>query len=379
MKIMIGADLAPTVLNFELFERGDVTTLLGEELYQTLHSADWRIFNLEKPLTDIQNPIVKWGSCLAAPSKTVNAIKRMKVTLFTLANNHIMDQGVKGLWDTCQLLSGNNIAYVGAGNTKKEACKPYILEKDGIKVGIYACAEHEFSIAEDEKPGANPFDPLESPDHVANLKNQCDHVIVLYHGGKEHYRYPSPILQRVCRKFIEKGADLIITQHSHCIGAMENYQGKIIVYGQGNFLYAVNNKSGCWNEGLLIGVEVDKQDLKIEFYPIVRTEKGVRLARGEEKENVLADFAARSEEIKDEKIVKRKYDALADEMLIGYESAMLGNIGKSFPFCVMNKISGYRVINKIFSGKSIVALYNALTCEAHYDLLVTGIKKRMRG
>ena len=66
-------------------------------------------------------------------------------------------------------------------------------------------------------------------------------------------------------------------------------------------------------------------------------------------------------------------------MLIGYESAMLGNIGKSFPFCVMNKISGYRVINKIFSGKSIVALYNALTCEAHYDLLVTGIKKRMTG
>ena len=42
------------------------------------------------------------------------------------------------------------------------------------------------------------------------LKKQCDYVIVLYHGGKEHYRYPSPYLQKVCRKIVDKGADIVV-------------------------------------------------------------------------------------------------------------------------------------------------------------------------
>ena len=25
--------------------------------------------------------------------------------------------------------------------------KPYLIEKDGVRVGVYACTEHEFSIA----------------------------------------------------------------------------------------------------------------------------------------------------------------------------------------------------------------------------------------
>ena len=69
-----------------------------------------------------------------------------------------------------------------------------------MKIGIYACAENEFTIATDTTAGANPFDPFESLDHIQNLKRSCDYVIVLYHGGKEHYRYPSPYLQKFVGK-----------------------------------------------------------------------------------------------------------------------------------------------------------------------------------
>lgn len=80
------------------------------------------------------------------------------------------------------------------------------------------CTENEFSSATMHSAGANPFDVLESFDDVQALKEHCDYVVVLYHGGKEFYRYPSPMLQRYCRKFIEKGASLVLCQHSHCIG-----------------------------------------------------------------------------------------------------------------------------------------------------------------
>lgn len=378
MKIMIGADLSPTPLNFSLFENGDVNALLGKELVHLLGSAEYRIFNLERPLTDTESPIVKWGPCLSAPSRTIEAIKKMDVTLFTMANNHIMDQGENGLKDTCRLLSQNGIDYVGAGKNLSEALKAHILEKDGIKVGIYACAEHEFSIAEDAKPGANPFDPLESTDHIAELKEQCDYVIVLYHGGKEHYRYPSPMLQKTCRKLVDKGADIILTQHSHCIGAMEYYNEKVILYGQGNFLFAAKNMDECWNSGLLVELQIDKSGIKTYFHPIVREGLGVRIATDEERKQILTAFEERSKEITEKEKVLGKYNAYADKMFIGYESAMLGNIGKSFLFCALNKLSGYRLIRKIFSGMSMVALRNAMECEAHYELLVSGCRNRIR-
>ena len=126
-----------------------------------------------------------------------------------------MDQGVQGLESTIRTLEKVNINTVGAGKNLADASKPFIFEFANKKIGVYACAEHEFSIATENQPGANPFDPLWSLDHVAELKDSVDYVIVLYHGGKEHYRYPSPRLQKVCRRLIDKGANVVICQHSH--------------------------------------------------------------------------------------------------------------------------------------------------------------------
>lgn len=225
MNILIGADLVPTRSNIDLFASGDTQTLLGEELNNILQNADYRIFNLEVPLTDQEQPIPKCGPHLVAPTKCVAGYKAMHVDLLTLANNHILDQEQQGLLSTCSVLDVAGIAYTGVGQTPDEAAKPYIFECDGKQIGVYACAEHEFSIVTEHSAGANPIDLLETPDHVAALKEQCDYVIVLYHGGKEHYRYPSPNLQKVCRKLVEKGADLVVCQHSHCIGCEEKIPG----------------------------------------------------------------------------------------------------------------------------------------------------------
>ena len=44
--------MVPTKSNIELFEKGDVNTLLGMNLVNIIHSADYRIFNLEVPLVN---------------------------------------------------------------------------------------------------------------------------------------------------------------------------------------------------------------------------------------------------------------------------------------------------------------------------------------
>ena len=376
MNIIIGADIVPTKTNFKAFEKGDMKEIVGLELLDILNNSDYNIFNLETPLTDVPAPIHKNGPNLIAATKCINGYKALGIDLLTVANNHIMDQGVIGLDSTLSVLDKNEIAYVGAGENLYAAQKPYIFELNNTKIGVYACAEHEFSIASDSMPGANPFDPLESFDHVTDLKQKCDKVIVLYHGGKEHYRYPSPYLQKVCRKFIEKGADILICQHSHCIGCEEKYLNGTIVYGQGNFLFG-DYDSEFWQTSLLILID---ENFEIKYIPLEKTGNGIRLAESERANEIINEFYKRSNEIKDKDFVKNNYDEFSNEMIDGY---LFGSSGIKYNFFmkVINKLccgSFIRcIVEKQYPLRKLLAMLNYLECEAHKELFVTGLKNKI--
>lgn len=364
MKILIGADIVPTQSNKESFISGNVNGIVDEKILGLLGNCDFRVFNLETPLADSENPIKKCGPNLIAPTSCINGIKKLGVDLLTLANNHIMDHSIEGLESTIKLLEKNEINYVGAGNNLSEAQKPYIIEKDNLKIGIYACAEHEFSIAKEDYPGANPFDPLESLDHIENLKKQCDYVIVLYHGGKEYYRYPSPLLQKTCRKICEKGADLVVCQHSHCVGCEEKYNNSTIVYGQGNFIFDADDNE-FWNSALLI--EADFADtININYIPLEKKEGIVKYS---EDESIINKFKERSEAIKETGFIEKEYSKFAENMVQGYIRVFCG---ESLIFRILNKICGHSLKKKI-SEKRKLAIKNYIECEAHRELLIGGL------
>lgn len=372
MSILIGADVVPTKSNVEQFNKGNAAFLVGSELLKILSDADYRIFNLEVPLTDIKMPIDKWGANLIAPTSTINGYKSVGVDFVTLANNHILDQGEQGLRSTCDLLKKNNIAYCGVGDNLNLAKAPYIFELDGKRIGIYACAEHEFSIATENSAGANPFDTLESFDHVFSLKQEVDYVVVLYHGGKEYYRYPSPNLQRVCRKFVKSGADLVVCQHSHCIGCEEKYLGGTIVYGQGNFLFD-DSKSEFWQTSILINID---DDFKISYIPIKKRNETVRLAPQKDACDILDSFTQRSEEIKRKGFVEERYSEFAYSMLNGYLFQVSG-YGKSVFFRALNKLTRHKYgiwkLKRKFGKQQLLSVQNILECEAHRELFEKGL------
>jgi poly-gamma-glutamate capsule biosynthesis protein CapA/YwtB (metallophosphatase superfamily) len=370
--ILIGGDLVPTESNVELFNSANTVELLGDDLPEILKQADFRVFNLEIPLTDQEEPIIKCGPNLIAPTSTINGIKQIQPDLLTLANNHILDQGEHGLYSTIKGLKENSIDYVGAGSDLNEAAQPYIWERNGIRIGFYACAEHEFTIATQNSPGANPFDYLESLDHIQNLKAKSDYVIVLYHGGKEHYRYPSPYLLKVCRKMVTKGADLVVCQHSHCIGAFERYSGGTIVYGQGNFLFD-HSESEFWQTSLLLNVILKAGSISIEYIPIVKQGNGVRLANKQQSEEILHGFNERSRQILDEEFVKQEYDRFAAEMLNGYLTAFHGD---NVFFRVLNKLSRHTLATKLYTNYSLTVIQNFIECEAHRELILAGLKHK---
>ena len=372
MRIYIGADLVPTDINKALFENGNGEALVGKELYEILKQSDLNVFNLEVPLTDVETPIVKFGNNLIAPTKTIHGYKALEPIFLTLANNHSLDQGEEGLTTTLNLLKDQDIAHAGAGFSLKEAKKPFIFEKEGIRIGFYLCAEHEFTVASCHTMGANPFDVLESFDEVLALKEQCDYVIVLYHGGKEFYRYPSPMLQRYCRKFIDRGANLVICQHNHCVGSREDYNGGSIIYGQGNFIFNsefyINHKEFV-KDSLLIRVEATKDSFIVSEVPIRSTEMGTRQATESEADETLTAYKQRSENIKDAHFVAHK--DFADTHIKRYLREF---IGRSCIIRAINALFGRKLMQLILGKTSYLAIQNYLECEAHHELFLRGIK-----
>ena len=369
MEILIAGDLVPTQSNIELFNNADVITLLGQELLSLWNSVDERIFNLEVPLTDRETPIAKYGPNLIAPTSTIYGIKALNPSLITLANNHILDQGQSGMKSTMDILNKYGIPFVGIGDNLLKANKPYIIQKGESNIGIYSCAEHEFSIATENSPGANPFDPLESLDHIQALKYKCNYVIVLYHGGKEHYRYPSPNLQKICRKMIQKGADLVICQHSHCVGSYEKYQGSTIVYGQGNFIFNKHDNE-FWNSSILIKVSIDN-NLQIEYIPIVKEGNAIRLATGTVAEEILSGFDSRSKEIMNEGFIEKDYKKFADENIKLY-LAKLSGFGK-WKSRIDRRLLNNMLLKQKYNSKKLLAIQNYIECEAHRELLISGL------
>lgn len=372
MQILIGADIVPVESNMKLFELGVAEKLVDAALLNVLQQADYRIFNLEVPLTDSETPIFKCGPALIASTESARGIRALGADFMTMANNHIMDQGEQGLYSSMETLDRLGIAHAGAGADLSEAKKPFILERDGKRVGIYCCAEHEFSIADEHKAGANPFDPLESLDHISALRTQCDYVIVLYHGGKEQYRYPSPCLQKVCRKIVEKGADLVICQHTHCIGCEEKYQGGTIVYGQGNFLFD-DSESEYWKTSLLVGVNIESSQVEISYIPLMKDHEKVRLSTGKDRDDILEQFSNRSNCIKKEAFVQKQWELFAENNINMYLSAGVP-CSKSFFFRAINLLTGKRIYRKLLGNTHKLLIQNYLKCETHRELFLTGLE-----
>lgn len=374
MKIIIAGDLVPTNSNIGIFEKGDVNALLGEELLSIWNSSDLRLLNLEVPLTDIESPISKSGPNLIAPLNTIKGIKALNPSLITLANNHILDQGIQGLKSTMETLKKYDIPFVGVGDNLLESSKSYIIEEKGKKIGVYACAENEFSIATLDKPGANPFDPFESLDHIEELKSKSDYVIVLYHGGKEHYRYPSPYLQKACKKMVDKGADFVICQHSHAVGSFEKHKDSTIVYGQGNFIFDLADNE-YWNNGLLIKVSID-EEVSIDYIPIIKNENTIKLAIGKDMEKILSDFNKRSKDILEEGFIKENYAEFAEKNIVNYLTKLSG-FGKWKSRIDRHLLNNW-MLKRRYSKKNLLAIENYIKCEAHNELLLEGIKKLIK-
>lgn len=376
-RVVIAGDLCAVPANAAAFERGDADAVFSTDLLDLLKGSSGVVLNLETPLTDHESPIVKSGPCLRSPVATASVLGELNLLAVGLANNHVLDQGPRGFADTLAALDGAGIAYLGGGANIVEARRPFVSDAGGRRVGFYACAEHEFTIAGGSLPGSNPFDALTAFDGVRSLAASCDAVVVLYHGMKEFYRYPSPEVRRRCRSLVDAGADFVACQHSHCIGCVEEYGGATILYGQGDFCFCKGDENPMRRDGLL--ALLDPATCSVEFVPVVNSHGMVSLATGDERDEILAGFNRRAVDVDEPGFVERSWgefcEGLADEyaaqVLMAMEPRWLGKLGR-----LLRKL-GCPV--RLGSGRDVGHFLNMLQCEAHREVLETALRGRLNG
>lgn len=253
MKILIAGDYCPQNRVASAFECSDYYSVLSE-VREIVCEADYSIVNLECPVVESDaKPIVKQGPSLKCSSSGIDALKYAGINCVTLANNHFLDFGEIGAQETISTLNSRGIDYVGGGMNLEQASKILYKDINGHTLAIINCCEHEFSIATESSSGSNPLNPIRQYYAITEAKTNADRVLVITHGGHEHFQLPSPRMVETYRFFIDAGADAVINHHQHCYSGYEVYHGKPIFYGLGNFCF--DNPEfyhGFWTEGYAV-------------------------------------------------------------------------------------------------------------------------------
>lgn len=256
-----------------------------------LRGADIAFANLECPIT-AGNPVEAYEMSFRAPIGSASVLHDAGFDMLSLANNHTMNFGVKGILDTLRFLGEAGVTPVGAGRDGDEANAPKVLNVKGMRFAFLAY--HDEDVVPDgyeagaERPGTAFMRIERMKEAVKAAKAQADFVIVSMHSGIEYVDKPNKHQTSFAHAAIDAGAEMVIGHHPHVVQTLEKYNGKYIFYSLGNFVFDQMEQRET-REGLAIKIIFGAMGvMKISLHPVLITDYAQpRFLHGEEAERVV--------------------------------------------------------------------------------------------
>ncbi|OIJ10364.1 hypothetical protein BKP35_14420 [Anaerobacillus arseniciselenatis] len=262
------------------------------QVEEELQHVDYAIVNLETAVTNRGIPYRKQFNFRTGPQSLV-ALKEAGFHMVSLANNHTMDYGEKGLVDTIDYLNDVGLAYIGAGRNSEEAYRAHIVEIKGQQIAFLGFSRVLPTVswyAGPEKPGiASGYQLDRMVRIVEETKKEVDYVFVFMHWGIERQQTPEPYQIYDARAMIDAGADGIVGAHPHVIQGLDYYKGKPIAYSLGNFLFP-DYVSGLTAESCILTFIIREDEIKMKYIPYEITGNQVAEVSQEVKEARLASL-----------------------------------------------------------------------------------------
>jgi len=261
----------------------DYTYVWGDALSRLADAEpDLRIVNLETAVTTSDDYWPGKGIHYRMHPANLPVLAAAGIDCCTLANNHVLDWGYRGLRETVEVLRKNGIRTAGAGADLDEAAAPAVLDREGgRRVLVFSLGHTSSGIDESWQAGPGRqgvwwLDELSSASidmigrRVQAARRPGDTVLASLHwGGNWGYG-----ITRRTRDFAHDlldhaGVDLVHGHSSHHPLGIEVYRDKLILYGCGDF---INDYEG------IRGNERYRDDLRVMYLPDLDPSTGRLLA-----------------------------------------------------------------------------------------------------
>lgn len=209
------------------------------EVGAVLREGDVNFANLEGPVTDRRRGIPGKEYTFHVPRAAFHAAVTAGVGLFSLANNHMMDQGAEGLDDTLEALREEGVSGAGAGDDLAEARRPAIVVVRGRRIALlaYSLTHPESFYATATGPGTHFARIEDLEEDVPRAATSSELIVVSFHWGEELRPTPKAYQVEMAHRAIDLGARLVLGHHPHCLQGIERYHGGVIFYSLGNFVF----------------------------------------------------------------------------------------------------------------------------------------------
>lgn len=212
--------------------------LCDTELATLLATADLVVGNCESPV--VRRPSARLGTSIGTRHAMTReflsgALEAMGIArkrlVVSLANNHVLDQGVGGYDETRVALDGLGIDTVGTDiGVTQRAVGPLML-------GLVAFTQWRNAGAADFAGRVTMADDFFAATRDGMQRAAgADLVCAVPHWDWEFRHFPRPETRGWARRLAELGVGLIAGHHAHVVQPVERIGETLVAYGLGDFL-----------------------------------------------------------------------------------------------------------------------------------------------
>ncbi len=214
---------------------------LFEKTSAYLKNSDITVGNMEFPVSPPFKSVPWIFNCYP---DVIPAMQKGGFSMMFIANNHILDQGGRGVRSTLEHLKKYSMSYLGVDSTEKTARQGVVKEINGIRtgfIGYTGVLNYRIPKKQNGYHINNFYSEKKILEDIENIRKRCDYLVMILHTGQEYSPVPLKKDRILIRKYVEAGVDLVIRHHPHILQPVEKIAGKdsraaYIFYSLGNFI-----------------------------------------------------------------------------------------------------------------------------------------------
>ncbi len=258
---------------------------LYAQLPRTLLESDLTLANLEFPVLPCERArgFPRYNGTRDYVERVIGPLQPRALSL---ANNHCLDQGQRGLMATCELLEGTGVVALGITTEGQ----PYrVLDVAGRRIAMTAYTYstngrplpttprvHRLRL---NGPTAENRGEVELLHVVSLMRASADIVVLSLHWGFEYELSPRSFQVELAHKLMEAGVDVIAGHHPHVLQPVERYEASdgrvcLCAYSLGNWTTAMLPRYARVTAGVRLHVEPGTGCVGYDAFPLFFDRKG---------------------------------------------------------------------------------------------------------